>query len=101
MSVWQVAGGFIFSVGAAIVIGLIIGVVTVFLRHKLGNAVLTTAVSFVVPFVAYVPAEHIGASGVLSVVVAGLLTGHLGAKYFTASSRILSLIHISEPTRPY
>ncbi|MEF2978782.1 cation:proton antiporter [Subtercola sp. YIM 133946] len=88
VSVWQVGGAFVYSVVVAAVVGGIVGVVTVFVRSKLRDPVLTTAISFAVPFLAYVPAEAIGASGVLSVVAAGLLTGHFGAKYFTAPSRI-------------
>ena len=86
-----VGGGvvdFAYSSVAAIAIGLVIGFVTVFLRSKINDSVLTTAVSFIIPFIAYIPAEAIGASGVLSVVVAGLYTGHMGAKHFTASTRI-------------
>ncbi len=79
---------FAYSSVVAIAVGLAVGIVTVFLRSKLTDSVLTTAVSFIIPFLAYIPAEAIGASGVLSVVVAGLYTGHMGAKYFTASTRI-------------
>ena len=49
---------------------------------------LDTAISFVVPFLAFIPAEEIGASGVLAVVVAGLFTGHRSASAFTAQARI-------------
>ena len=88
VSVWQVGGEFLYSVIVAALVGAVVGVVTVWVRSKLPDPVLTTAVSFAVPFLAYVPAEAIGASGVLAVVAAGLLTGHFGAKYFTAPSRI-------------
>jgi CPA1 family monovalent cation:H+ antiporter len=84
----QLVGSFFYSSVVAIAVGLAVGLVTVYLRSKLQSAVLTTAVSFVIPFIAYIPAEEIGASGVLSVVVAGLYTGHMGAKYFSASTRI-------------
>jgi CPA1 family monovalent cation:H+ antiporter len=77
-----------YSSVVAIAVGLVVGAVTVFLRSKISDPVLTTAVSFVIPFVAYIPAEAVEASGVLSVVVAGLYTGHMGAKHFSASSRI-------------
>ncbi|GGF38839.1 cation:proton antiporter [Subtercola lobariae] len=88
VSVWQVGGEFLYSVVVAALVGAAVGAVTVWVRSKLPDPVLTTAVSFAVPFLAYVPAEAIGASGVLAVVAAGLLTGHFGAKYFTAPSRI-------------
>jgi CPA1 family monovalent cation:H+ antiporter len=50
--------------------------------------VLTTSISFVVPFVAYLPAERLGASGVLAAVVAGLVTGARGRSRFEAGQRL-------------
>ena len=47
-----------------------------------------TAVSFIVPFLAFLPAEEAEASGVVAVVVAGLVTGHHGARTFTARERL-------------
>ncbi|WGD37309.1 cation:proton antiporter [Lysinibacter sp. HNR] len=88
VSLWSVAGDFVFSAAAAILIGLIVGWITITIRSRLNDPVLTTTVSFMVPFLAYIPAEHIGASGVLSVVVAGLVTGHRGTKVLAANDRI-------------
>ena len=48
----------------------------------------TPAISFVVPFGAYIAAEEIHASGVIAVVVAGLLLGHKAPIMQTAQSRI-------------
>ncbi|WP_193787052.1 cation:proton antiporter domain-containing protein, partial [Leucobacter japonicus] len=67
-------GAFFFSVAVAIAVGLIIGVITVWIRSKLTSPVHDTIVSFIVPFVAFVPAEELQASGVLAVVVTGLYT---------------------------
>lgn len=88
VSLWEVAGDFLFAVVAAIVIGLVVGIVTVWVRSRLDDAVLNTAISFAVPFVAFIPAEEIHASGVLAVVVAGLYTGHRSAAVFSAQDRI-------------
>lgn len=88
VSLWQVAGDFLFAVVGAIVVGVVIGYVTVWVRSKLGNPVLNTTISFAVPFLAFIPAEEINASGVLAVVVAGLITGHRSATYFSAQDRI-------------
>lgn len=84
---WEAAGAFAFSVVAAIAVGMIMGVVTVWIRSRLNNPVYDTMVSFVVPFVAFMPAEEIGASGVLAVVVTGLYTGHHSARRFSAIAR--------------
>lgn len=85
---WEVAGDFVYAVVAAIIIGLVVGYATVWARSRLNDAVLTTTISFAVPFVAFIPAEEIHASGVLAVVVAGLYTGHRSAVMFTAQDRI-------------
>ncbi|UOQ55924.1 sodium:proton antiporter [Leucobacter allii] len=85
---WDAAGSFAFSVAAAIVIGFVIGIITVWLRSKLNNPVYDTILSFVVPFIAFMPAEEVGASGVLAVVVTGLYTGHHAARRFSATARM-------------
>lgn len=84
---WEAAGAFAFSVFASIVIGYVMGVVTVWIRSRLNNPVYDTMISFIVPFVSFLPAEEIGASGVLAVVVTGLYTGHHSARQFSAIAR--------------
>ena len=76
---WAVAGGAI--------IGFLVGLLTVLLRQRLDDPVLNTTISFAVPFLAYFPAEEVDASGVLAVVVAGLVTGALGSRRFSARDR--------------
>jgi monovalent cation/hydrogen antiporter len=88
VSLWGVVGEFCYAVVVAIGIGLLVGVVNVRVRALLNNDVLNTAISFVVPFIAFLPAEGLGASGVLSVVVAGLATGHLAPRHVRATDRI-------------
>ena len=88
VSLWSVAGDFAKSVVVAIVVGLVIGFVTVWVRSKFSEPVLDTVISFVVPFAAFIPAEALQASGALSVVVAGLYSGHQAASKFRAQSRI-------------
>ncbi|HWR85878.1 MAG TPA: cation:proton antiporter [Rhodoglobus sp.] len=87
-SFWEVLGDFAFAVAVAVLVGLAIGFLAVRLRARLADPVLDTAVSFIVPFAAFLPAEFLGASGVLAVVVAGLYSGHNAATAFTAQSRI-------------
>lgn len=88
LSFWEVAWDFAFAVTAAIVIGLVVGVITVWVRSRLNDPLLDTAVSFMVPFIAYLPTQFLDASGVLAVVVAGLYAGHSSARRFSAQSRI-------------
>ncbi|MFJ8820983.1 cation:proton antiporter [Streptomyces sp. NPDC102467] len=88
VSLWGVAGKFVFSVVVAVAVGLVVGYVNVRVRALLNDSVLNTAISFVVPFVAYVPAEEFDASGVLAVVVTGVVTGHLSPRLLRAQDRL-------------
>jgi CPA1 family monovalent cation:H+ antiporter len=57
------------------------------LRQRLDDPVLNTTISFAVPFLAYFPTEEADASGVLAVVLAGLVTGAMGSRRFSARDR--------------
>ncbi len=61
-------------------------VVVAKLRRLVHDPLMDTAISLVVPFAAYVVAEEIHASGVIAVVVAGLLLGHKAPIVQTAQS---------------
>ncbi|EPH03398.1 hypothetical protein HMPREF1531_01457 [Propionibacterium sp. oral taxon 192 str. F0372] len=84
----EAVGEFVFAVIIALVIGLGVGLLAVAVRSHLDQPVLNTLISFVVPFIAFIPAEHVHASGVLSVVIAGLVTGAMAPRRFTASARV-------------
>ena len=58
------------------------------IRKRLGHAALSTAMSFVVPFAAYLPAEELHASGLVAVVAAGLVTGNGSARHLRPQDRI-------------
>src|SRR5687768_4667664 len=75
------------SVGGGAV-GFVVFVIVAKLRKLITDPVLDTAISFVVPFGAFIAAERIHASGVIAVVVAGLLLGHKAPIVQTAQSRI-------------
>jgi len=81
-------GDFALAVAGAILVGTVVGVVNVRVRRWINDPVMNTAISFVVPFLAYIPAEDFGFSGVLAVVVAGLVTGNLAARHLKAEDRI-------------
>lgn len=88
VSMWHIVGDFVLAVIIGTVVGGVVGGLGVWIRTRLEDPVLTTAVSFAVPFLAFVPAEKLHASGVLAVVVAGLITSHGSATHFTASDRV-------------
>ncbi len=84
----SVALDFVVAAGGGVAIGLAFYVLVAKVRRHLDDPVMDTAVSLVVPFAAYVAAEEVHASGVISVVVAGLLLGHKAPVLQTAQSRI-------------
>jgi Na+/H+ antiporter len=77
---WAVAGG----IGIGVVVFLVVG----FIRRQLTSTAADTALSYAVPFAAYAPAEHVHASGVLAVVIAGLLLAHRAPVLQSAPSRL-------------
>ncbi len=55
-----------------VVIGLAIGYLFRHIHNKLENPTVATTITLLLPFVAYLLAEHLGVSGVLAVVSMGL-----------------------------
>lgn len=87
VEVGDVVGTFAWAVVAALVIGYAVGRVAVAVRGRIHDLVLDTALSIVVPFVAFLVAEQVGASGVVAVVVAGIVVGNLGPGRIGARER--------------
>ncbi|WP_312870388.1 cation:proton antiporter [Gordonia asplenii] len=83
-----VALNFVWAVVAAVVVGLVVGGVNLWARARIANSTVNTAISFTVPYVAYLPAEHLGASGLVAAVAAGLVTGRGAAKYLKPRHRV-------------
>ena len=88
VSVLEVGVDFLRAALGGVAVGLVVFVVVAWVRRRVTQDVLDTSVSLVTPFVAYVIAEEIHASGVLAVVVAGLLLGHKAPLLQSPSSRI-------------
>jgi CPA1 family monovalent cation:H+ antiporter len=78
--VWAVAGG--------VLVGWLLAQSVSFLRRKVEDPVLDTTVSLIVPFAAYLLAEEVQGSGVIAVVVAGLMLGHRSTEIQSAMSRV-------------
>lgn len=84
----EVAFDFAVAAGGGAVIGFAFFFVIAKVRRLIADPVTDSALSLVVPFAAYVGAEELHASGVIAVVVAGLLLGHKAPLLQTAQSRI-------------
>jgi len=76
------------AAGGGVLFGLVAFKLVAHVRKLVKDPLLDTAISFVTPYAAYVAAEKVHASGVLAVVIAGLLLGHKAAIVQTAQSRI-------------
>jgi monovalent cation/hydrogen antiporter len=72
---------FALAAGGGVAIGLALGFLIAFVRWRLHDALVESAVGLVAPFVIYLTAEEAHGSGVLAVVVAALI---LGQKSFHA-----------------
>ncbi|KAA9089430.1 cation:proton antiporter [Microbacterium radiodurans] len=80
-------GMFVWGIVAAVVVGILVGLLNLWIRARM-NTVAATALGFVVPFVAYLPTEHLGGSGLVAAVTAGITTGQGAARRFTAEQRV-------------
>jgi CPA1 family monovalent cation:H+ antiporter len=84
----QAALRFLWAAAAGIGMGLLVGWATIRIREKIRDTpVVTNTISILTPFVAFIPAERIGASGVLSVVAAGLFIGRWNPRVITPQTR--------------
>ncbi|MDA0180356.1 sodium:proton antiporter [Solirubrobacter phytolaccae] len=88
VSVGGVLGDFAFAIAAATAIGFVVGHANVWVRARVSDPAVNTALSFTVPFLAAVPAEEIGASGLVAAVVAGLATGQHAPQRLSARHRL-------------
>ncbi len=87
-SVPMAVGAFLWGVLIAVVIGAVVGWVNLRVRAWVANSAANTALSFVIPFIAYLPTEALGGSGLVAAVVAGIVTGQSAARWFTAEQRL-------------
>ncbi len=79
---------FLIAAGGGVLLGVATYLVVAWMRRHVTDPVLDGAISLVTPFAAYLAAEQIHGSGVLAVVIAGLLLGHKAPVLQTAQSRI-------------
>ena len=78
------------ALGIAAGIGWVVGEVGVRLRALIKDPSADTVFSFAMPFIASVPAEHLGGSGLVAAVVAGLVVSSRRAATISAANRRFS-----------
>lgn len=79
---------FFTSATGGVIIGIVIAYFVRFLRPFRQDPLSANALSIITPLGAFTLAEHFHLSGVLAVVVAGLIVGHDTPRYTTGASRL-------------
>ncbi|GAA4194069.1 sodium:proton antiporter [Gryllotalpicola kribbensis] len=87
-SFWGAVGSFALSVLIASLIGWAVGWLGLIARKHVRQPAVNTLISFTVPFLASVPAELFGASGLVAAVVAGLVTGIRAPRDLSPQNRL-------------
>jgi NhaP-type Na+/H+ or K+/H+ antiporter len=87
-SFWGALGTFAYSVAVAALVGWAVGALNLLVRRRITDPTVNTVISFAVPFAASVPAELLGASGLVAAVVAGLLTGIFAPRTLSPQTRL-------------
>jgi CPA1 family monovalent cation:H+ antiporter len=83
-----VAGDTVLAAGGGVVIGGIGAVVLAWVHRRITDPLIDNSVSLLAPWLVYVPAEQVHASGVVAVVVTGLYLGHRYPTLMSAASRL-------------
>ena len=78
---------FVTTLAGSIALGYVAGRLGVELWRRIKDAQLQGVISIILPFVAYVPAQRYGLSGVLAVVTAGVYVNRLNPRVMTAAAR--------------
>src|SRR5438270_13876836 len=74
-SAWDASLRFVWSVVGGIAIGLVAGFLTAEVRRRLDNPPVEVTIALMTGYLAFIPANAAGASGVLAVVTAGVYLG--------------------------
>ena len=70
------------------VIGIVVGWVVATLRARIEDTPVEMTLSLLTPYAAFLPADRLGASGVIAAVAAGLYMGHQGSRIMGADARL-------------
>jgi monovalent cation/hydrogen antiporter len=87
-SVWSAGGGFVVIVLGGIAVGLAAGWLLNRIIPVIGEPPILIMASLLAPAAIYLSAEHLGVSGVLAAVIAGLIHGRSGSRIFGPTTRI-------------
>jgi CPA1 family monovalent cation:H+ antiporter len=86
---WEAGLNFALLVIGGIAAGIIIGYLFIVIHKRIqNNSIISTALTMLAPFIAYITAEYFHTSGVLAVVSAGLMISWRAPKIFSYNTRI-------------
>ena len=88
IAVWKIGVEFVWASVGGVLVGWVVAWVFSFVRRRVDDPVIDTVLSLVAPFVAYLVGERVHASGVLAVVVTGLLLSHRSHLLQSGASRL-------------
>ncbi|HEY3524223.1 MAG TPA: Na+/H+ antiporter [Candidatus Limnocylindrales bacterium] len=71
-------------------IGLLVAGAVDFLWERLDDPPVEVTLSLVIPYVAFLPAEAVGASGVIAAVTAGIILGYRSPRILSPETRLLA-----------
>ena len=81
-------GEFVISASGGVIAGMVVAYAVRASRPLQRDPIIANAISLATPFVAYLLAEEVHVSGVLAVVVAGLIVGHDTPRLGSGASRL-------------
>lgn len=81
-------GDFIWVSVGGVAVGLVIGWIATYLHAQIQDPPIAITLQILTPYAAYLPADHLGVSGVLSAVTAGLYVGHRSNMILSPKTRL-------------
>jgi len=86
---WQAGIEFLLITGGGVIVGLIVGYVLIFIHKRIDNyPIVETSLTLLTPFLSYLLAEQVHASGILAVVSTGLFISWRSPEIFSYETRI-------------
>ena len=87
--IWEGVVDFLWVSAGGLVVGLLLGWITAQILARVDDYLIETTLTTVVAFGSYLLAEQMHVSGVLAVLAAGLVTGSLGSRGMSPTTRIV------------
>jgi CPA1 family monovalent cation:H+ antiporter len=87
-SAWDAGAKFVLGAAGGVAIGLAVGWVVAWVRQRLDDPPVEITISLLTAYVAYLPAEELGLSGVVAAVTVGLYMGSQTSRVTNATVRM-------------